>query len=170
MVAAPRLGRGDFGRKSSNLFWGTKTKIMTVKQALKEKNKLVVEIKSLHDIAKNYNSIEEGNPRRYSVKESLQKATELTKQLVELKSKIHRANAPVYEKIFLMAELKLRAKQIKVISCEEGKVSERYGSNISIKEVEINIAERDQMVKELELQIEKIQDELDTHNAITHID
>lgn len=143
---------------------------MTVKQALKEKNKLVVEIKSLHEIARNHNSIEEGNPRRYSVRESLEKASELTQKLVELKAKIHRANAPVYEKIFLMAELKMRAKQIKAMSCDEGKVTERYGSVASVKSAEINIAERDSIIKLIELDIEKIQDELDVHNATTHID
>ena len=143
---------------------------MTVKQALKEKNKLVTEIKSLYDIARNYNSIEEGNPRRYSVNGSLQRAQELTTKLVELKSKIHRANAPVYDKIFLMAELKMRAKLIKSMGCEEGKTTERYGSIVSIKEVEINVAQKDQMVKDIELQIEKLQDELDVHNATTKID
>ena len=143
---------------------------MTVKQALKEKNKLVTEIKSLYEIARNYNSIEEGNPRRYSVNGSLQRAYELTTKLVELKTKIHKANAPVYDKIFLMAELKMRAKLIKSISCEEGKVNERYGSVVSVKEVEINVAQKDQMVKDIEVQIEKLQDELDTHNATTEID
>lgn len=143
---------------------------MTVKQALKQKNKLVTEIKSLYDTARNYNSIEEGNPRRYSVKECLDQATELTKQLVELKAKIHRANAPVYEKIFLMSELKTRVKQLKAMGCEEGKVTERYGSVASVKTVEINIAEKDVMVKSIEAEIEMLQEELDTHNAITKID
>lgn len=143
---------------------------MTIKQALKEKNKIVTEIKSLYDVARSYNSIEEGNPRRYSVKGSLERANELTKKLVELKTKIHRANAPVYDKIFLMAELKMRAKLIKTMGCEEGKVNERYGSIVSVKEVEINVSERDQIVKDLELEIEKLQDILDVHNATTSID
>lgn len=143
---------------------------MTVKQALKEKNKLVTEIKSLYEIARNYNSIEEGNPRRYSVNASLQRAYELTTKLVELKTKIHKANAPVYDKIFLMAELKVRAKLIKSMSCEEGKVNERYGSVVSVKEVEVNVTQKDQMVKDIEVQIEKLQDELDIHNATTKID
>lgn len=142
---------------------------MTVKQALKEKNKLVVEIMKLYVIAKEHNSIEEGNPRRYSVVESLAKAAELTNQLVELKAKLHRANAPVYEKIFLMAELKSSAKILKSLNCDEGKVVERYGSSVSIKQVEVNIKERDVMLKSIEEKIEKLQDELDTHNATTYI-
>ena len=143
---------------------------MTVKQALKEKNKLVVEIMKHYLIAKEHNSIEQGNPRRYSVKAALEIAKELTKDLVDLKTKIHKANAPVYDKIFLMAELKSSAKLLKGINCEEGKVTERFGSSVSIKEVEINIVQRNEMINNLEAQIEQLQDELDAHNATTQID
>ena len=142
---------------------------MTVKQALKQKNKLVADIKACHSIVENHNSIEVGNTRRYSVKAKLDEAADLTKKLVDLKTKIHTANQPVYSKIFYMAELKGLVKQLKKISVDEGKVTERYGSIQSIKEVEINIADRDKMVKDLETIIEKLQDELDVHNATTEI-
>jgi hypothetical protein len=142
---------------------------MNVKQALKAKNKLTTQIKALYEIAKNHNSIEEGNLRRYSVNGVLNDAEELTKELVDLKTKIHQANQPVYGKIFLMAELKGKVKQLKGMSCEEGKVTERFGSIQSVKEVEINIAQKDQMIKDLENQIEGLQDELDVHNATTTI-
>jgi uncharacterized alpha-E superfamily protein len=89
--------------------------------------------------------------------------------LVELKTKIHLANAPVYDLIFQMSELKNQIKQLKSIPVDEGKVTERYGSVTAIKEVELNIAERDNLVKGLELQIEELQDKLDTHNAITEL-
>jgi hypothetical protein len=142
---------------------------MNVKQALKAKNKLTTKIKELYSIAKDNNSIEQGNPRRYSIVGVLNEANELTKELVDLKAKIHRANQPVYDKIFLMAELKGRVKQLKGIGCEEGKVTERYGSLQAIKEVEINIVQRNEMIENLEAEIEQLQDELDTHNAITQI-
>ena len=143
---------------------------MTIKQALKEKNKLVVEIANLYNIAKTYNSIEEGNVRRYSVENSLTNIQDLIDKLVELKTKIHKANAPVYNKIFLMSELKTFAKQLKGISCEEGKVIERYGSVASVKNVEINVKQRDLMLKNIESKIESLQDDLDYHNATTSID
>ncbi len=142
---------------------------MNVKQALKAKNKLTTKIKELYSIAKDNNSIEQGNPRRYSVIGLLNEANELTRELVDLKSKIHTANQPVYSKIFLMAELKGRVKQLKAISCEEGKVTERFGSVQSVKEVEIDIVLRNKMIESLEAEIEQLQDELDTHNAITQI-
>jgi hypothetical protein len=142
---------------------------MNIKQALKLKNKLVAQIKEQYEIAKAHNSIEQGNTRRYSVNGAIQKAEELAIALVELKTQIHAANAPVYGLIFQMSELKNQVKQLKAIPVEEGKVTERYSSSSSIKEVELNIAERDNLVKVLEDKIEAIQDKLDTHNITTEL-
>jgi hypothetical protein len=142
---------------------------MNIKQALKLKNKLVTQIKEQYEIAKAHNSIEQGNPRRYSALKAIGEAEKLAIELAELKTKIHLANAPVYDLIFQMSELKNQIKQLKSIPVEEGKVTERYGSVTTIKEVELNIAERDNIVKSLENKIEAIQDKLDTHNAITEL-
>ena len=116
-----------------------------------------------------FNSQEEGNIRRYSVQDALDKAVELTLELTNLKTKIHLANAPVYDKIFRMAELKNRIKELRKIPTEEGKAESRYSSVVSVKEVEINIAQLDEMVQILEARIEEIQAELDVHNTTTQI-
>jgi len=142
---------------------------MNVKQALQAKNKLVAEIKECYRILQTQNSIEEGNPRRYSVKKKLEEVVELTNSLVQLKSKLHRANAPVYDKIFQMAELKGIIKELKKMDVSEGKQTERYGSVVSVKEVEMNVIERDDKVKEYESEVERIQNELDIHNSNTFI-
>ena len=142
---------------------------MNIKQALKLKNKLVTQIKEQYEIAKAHNSIEQGNPRRYSAVAAINKAEELSNELAELKTKIHLANAPVYDLIFQMSELKNQIKQLKSIPVDEGKVTERYGSVTAIKEVELDIAQRDTIVKGLENKIEAIQDKLDTHNATTEL-
>ena len=44
---------------------------MTVKQALKLKNRLIGEIRQLNQRVHEYNSVVEGNVRPYSVKETL---------------------------------------------------------------------------------------------------
>jgi hypothetical protein len=142
---------------------------MNVSQALKKKNKLAVELKKQYAIAQKFNSQEVGNPRRYSVLEALKNATEITTELVELKTKIHLANAPVYDKIFRMAELKGRIKELKKIPTDEGKQEGRYGSPASEKEVEIDIAQMDNMISVIETEIEEIQAELDRHNTLTNI-
>jgi hypothetical protein len=142
---------------------------MNVSQALKQKNKLIVELKKQYQIAQKFNSQEEGNIRRYSVQNALDRAVELTMELTDLKTKIHLANTPVYDKIFRMAELKNRIKELRKIPTEEGKTEARFSSVASVKEVEINIAQLDEMVQTLEVRIEEIQAELDVHNATTQI-
>lgn len=142
---------------------------MNVKQALKAKNKLVGEIKECYKIIQSQNSIEEGNPRRYKVKEQIAKIAQLTDELVQLKAQLHRANSDVYEKIFQMAEIKGIIKELKKMDVSEGKQDSRYGSVVSVKEVEVNVVERDTIVKEYEAEVERIQNELDIHNSITII-
>jgi uncharacterized small protein (DUF1192 family) len=142
---------------------------MNVKQALKAKNKLVTDLKAQYQILQKYNSIEQGNPRRYSMTNTLEKIKTLQAELVELKSKIHKANQPVYDKIFALAELKGMIKELRKVSTEEGKSSDRYSSVISVKEVELNVTDIDSGVSILESQIEQLQDELDVHNATTQI-
>jgi hypothetical protein len=142
---------------------------MNVKQALKVKNKLVGDIKECYRIIQTQNSIEEGNPRRYSVKEKIAEIAQLTDELVQLKAQLHRANAPVYEKIFQMAEIKGIIKELKKMDVSEGKQDSRYGSVVSVKEVEMTVIERDVIVKQYEAEVEKLQNELDIHNSNTII-
>jgi hypothetical protein len=142
---------------------------MTIKQALKEKNRLAKEIHDLYAKAQQFNSIERGNTRKYEIAGLLDQARKLTNKLVELKTQIHLANAPVYHLIFALSELKNSVKELKMISTEEGKVTGRYAQTESFKEVEIDEVAKDRLVKELEVEIDGIQDQLDTHNAITEI-
>ena len=145
---------------------------MTIKQALKLKNKLVKEITEAMVKVQTYNSVEVGNTKPYSSKESLDEVTNLTNQLVELKTKIHQANLPVYGKIFRMSELKSLVSKLKSIDCTEGKTNEsrRYGESATIiKTTVFDQVEMDNLITYYEGEIEKIQEELDVHNASTHI-
>lgn len=142
---------------------------MNVKQALKQKNKLVTDLKAQYEILKKYNSIEEGNPRRYSMKDTLDKIDTLQFELVKLKAKIHKANQPVYDKIFALAELKGLVKELKKVPTDEGKQVERYGSVQSVKEVELNIVDIQNKVEALGETIEELQNQLDIHNSNTQI-
>jgi len=146
---------------------------MTIKQALKYKNKLTQKVNEAFQRAYSYNSYEFGETRPYDVKESLTEYFKLSDELILLKDKIHQANRPVYYKIFELSELKSQASKIKTLDCQEGKVQDRYsrmsGEAPIVKTAIINIVERDNMVVSIEERIEKIQEELDTHNATTTI-
>jgi hypothetical protein len=135
---------------------------MNVKQGLKKKNTLVKEIQELYVRLSQYNSVEVGNERPY------QKSNEL----VELKTKIHKANTPVYDKIFRLSELKSTISRLKTLDCTEGVSTDYYSRNREnppVKTAEVSVVERDDMVKFMEGQIEDLQDILDNHNQNTEI-
>jgi hypothetical protein len=143
---------------------------MNIKQALKKKNVLVNEIKQEFAKIQNYNSVEVGNKRAYSATDALKKYLDKTDELITLKTAIHLANAPVYGKIFRLSELKSIIKFLNSINCTEGKETRSYSSvEARIMEAEIGIVERDNKVKAFEIEIDKIQDELDYHNATTEL-
>ena len=145
---------------------------MTIKQVLKFKNKLVQELNELTKRLHSNNSVIEGNERSYSSKETLTAIYKKIEEINIIKTKIHRANGPVYDKIFLMGELKSLVKSLKELDCTNGTVVDYYSRRSEspiIKNAEISIVERDNEVKFLESRIEQLQEELDQHNFTTTI-
>ena len=143
---------------------------MTIKQALKEKNRLIKAIEDEFKKIHAYNSIDESNTRPYSTQTSLENIIVLEDALIDIRTQIHRANIGVYDKIFRLSELKSLAKKLNQIDCSEGKVVDRYSrSEAVIKTAEITVIDRDTRVKMIEEEIELLQEELDTHNATTSI-
>jgi hypothetical protein len=117
-----------------------------------------------------YNSVEEGSTRVYDVVESMRNWLTMSEELVELKTKLHLANAPVYGKIFRMSELKSQLSNLRQLDCVDGKHFDRYGRGEAVvKTAKISVLEKDQLVLTIEEEIEKLQEELDEHNATTSI-
>jgi hypothetical protein len=143
---------------------------MKVKQALKYKKKLASKMNQEFSKVQMYNSVEEGSIRVYDVVESMRNWLTMSEELVELKTKLHLANAPVYGKIFRMSELKSQLSNLKQLDCVDGKYFDRYGRGEAVvKTVKISVLEKDQMVLTIEEEIERLQEELDEHNATTSI-
>lgn len=145
---------------------------MTIKQALKEKNKLTKQINSLVTRIQKYNSMEEGSVRTYDPREDMNNLTTTISQLVSLKTQLHQANTKVYDKIFRLSEYKGLVKYLRAIDCSEGKSNEsrRFGESATIVKTTIfGQVEMDNLITYYEGEIEKIQEELDAHNATTHI-
>jgi hypothetical protein len=144
---------------------------MNVAQALKRKARLLKEINDKWDIIRSHNSIIGGNRRKYDVKPELDEVGKLIGDLVELKTKIHLANGPVYHKIFLLSELKTQLRNLEGVNTTEGLVDVgRFGTSSTVfYEVEIDEIHKNGLVKELSNKIDELQDELDYHNSITQI-
>jgi hypothetical protein len=117
------------------------------------------------------NSMDEGAVRSYDPKESLEQALQMVDDLVNLKTKMHMANAEVYDKIFRMSEYKSLVKYLKALNCSQGTiVTSRYGDSTARQMTTvISEVERDSLVEKYETLIDNLQTELDTHNATTQI-
>jgi hypothetical protein len=142
---------------------------MNIKQALKQKNKLVGNNTELFQRLETNNSVEHGAIRHYDVDETLTQLLNNVDDLVELKTKIHKANMEVYHKIFELSELKNLVKLIRILDCAEGSVRNRRRFSDDETPIQkttiIDVVRRDNLVKMLETKIETLQDELDSHNA-----
>ena len=144
---------------------------MTIKQALKQKNKLIKNIAENTKLMQQHNSVEVGNQRPYSSVELYNEIQKDTKELASLKAKIHIANTPVMEDIFWMSEMKSTITALKKMDCTEGRSNRdrfRMESEVVLTS-EISLVSRNQEIKLLESKIEEIQDKLDTFNATTEI-
>ena len=144
---------------------------MNIKQALKLKNKLIKSISENTKLLQQYNTVEVGNPRPYSSTLLMVEISKATDELIALKSAIHRANAPMFEKIFEMSELKSTIKALQKLDCTEGKSNrDRYRMESElILTSEVSLVVRNGKIKNLEERIEYLQDEMDVFNATTEI-
>jgi len=144
---------------------------MNIKQALKLKNKLIKSIGDKTKLLQEYNTVEVGNSRPYSPVLLMGNITKSTYELIELKSKIHRANAPMFEKIFEMSELKSNIKALQKLDCTEGKSNRdryRMDSELTLTS-EVSLVERNEIIKGMEDRIEELQEEMDVFNSNTEI-
>lgn len=143
---------------------------MNIKKALRDKKKLAQKIISTFNHVSTYNSHEEGVIPPYSPKENFEEYIKSVNEMIELKTKIHIANMPVYDKIFRLSEYKSIVSQLRRLNCFSGKDMPRYGSEVrSIMVSDISLIERDKLIEQYEEEIEKLQDELDAHNSTTQI-
>jgi len=141
---------------------------MNLTKALKHKKKLVKQIDEMYIRFSKFNSIEKGSVS-YDAGEAFENWINLTDQLVDLKTKIHIANAGIADKIFKLGELKSIAAKLRNVETKEGTVKDRYTDAVSEYAVYMNLFDKDLRVKELEEQIETLQEEIEAYNALTMI-
>lgn len=145
---------------------------ITISRALKLKNKLVSEINKEWAKVSSYNSNIAEAVVPYDIEACYKRWEELKGKLVELKTKIHLANAPVYGVIFAMSEMKESAKLLNALVCQEGAIVDRYGRNETplVYATVITLATKEERIALLEKKIEEMQDVLEEHNASTKIE
>ena len=140
---------------------------MNITKALKLKKKLIKQADAVYNRFSKYNSVDVTAETPYDALAAYQEWIDLVNQLIDLKTKIHLANAPVYGKIFRMSELKSMISQLKRVSTTSGKVR-GYGEEV-VMEAAMTLVTRDSLINQFETEIDTLQDELEAHNALTKI-
>lgn len=141
---------------------------MTISQAFKKKNKLTKRLTELKSLLQQNNSIIEGSTSYYKMDDLMNEYVAVQNEIVDIKTRIMFANKPIQNKIFLLAELKGTASLLKGISTTEGVVP-GYRGETNTYVVEWNEIKLNLLKKEIEIQIEVLQEELDSFNHITKI-
>jgi hypothetical protein len=144
---------------------------MNLTKALKTKKKLVKQVDEAYTRFLAFNSHEAGMSTPYNAEEAFNAWLDLTKQLIDLKTKIQLANAPIAEKIFRLGELKNLSSRMRNVDVKEGMHRDRYtndGTQIEYVAF-MNLVAKDKQVKQWEAEIEALQEEIEAFNAITKI-
>lgn len=145
---------------------------MKLAKALKEKNRLVGEINRLKSLIQRENSRNVKSTSTVDVGAIWKQMEEATEKLIALKTAIFKANAGIYSKIVRMAELKDLSIWITHLNTNNEKSEQIYGERTIVTEFMAYKTREDvdNMTKDLQDQIAKLQDELDEYNATVQIE
>jgi len=152
---------------------------ITLSRVLKIKNKLAGEVKDLKNKIMSKNVILVGKntnleitTNKYNVHKMYEELKNKKSKLVNLKIIINDANREIIHNIFTISELKDTLKFISSLDIKEGVLSRSSYIDTDPQEYfsQIDDNERDKIKKELENQIDLIQEEIDQYNHNTIID
>ena len=146
---------------------------MNISKALKEKNRLVGQLNKLKVIIQRENSRRNDNVSQVDFEKTIKEFNSTQDKLVELKTAIAIATAPISEKLIQMAELKATIEFYKTIPIREGEEIVSIGYKGDSKEYTwksfINQQKVDEAISFFEKLINTLQDQIDEYNAITQI-
>lgn len=143
---------------------------VSVAKALKLKNRLVNRLaKTTQDIAQNNSCIEE-QKGRVDVAKLLELREKLTQAVVDVRVKVQAANVKIQGKLVLLSERKGDIVFFSALNTFDGVQRHNY-QNTEVKHVaHLQKVDVDNKVKQLEAEVDTLQDEIDAYNARTKID
>lgn len=150
--------------------------MITLSKALKIKNRLAGQLKTLQATAALHNSQEEGNTSSVNLDKVWLELEEAKTKLVAIKGKIGQATAPIAGVLAELSELKAELAFYETLHVVEGtrQSATGYGINQVVKTVtyvnRVNEAQKQEAKKNIQEKIEAIQDRIDEFNATTKIE
>ena len=141
---------------------------VTLAKALKLKNRLAGRLAKIDSDLQNYNSVPAGSDQP-DIRTIYEGRKTLVGQLVELKVAINAANQSSQRTIFRLGELKSQVALLGKMSTKHGNVLEEYARTQVQYIAQFRKVDVDRAVRELEVEIDRLQEELDAFNYRTTI-
>lgn len=146
---------------------------MKLHKALKQRKKLIGEIAKLKADIQGKNSYMVGslNAEKYNVPKLYEELLSKIDELTGLKFVINEANREIQSKIYVLAEYKALISFWNGVSTAEGlQESGRFGSDTTREyKVQVDEETRNKYVKEFQVRVDALQEEIDTYNYTTDI-
>ncbi len=143
---------------------------ISLAQALKHKNRLTKEVRQLSELVNQWNSVIVGSQRAVDVPASFQELKSKIEALARLKAAIQNANAPIQEKIFLLAELKGLHAALARLNTAAGPAPIGYSGEVTEYEAALSGAHVLEEQRRITKDMNRLQDEIDTFNALTKVE
>lgn len=142
---------------------------ISLAKALKLKNRLAGRLAQEGANVRLYNSRLKEAPAEINVEEAFSIRSQLSQGLIDLKTKLYKANLGIQEKLYTLAEKKGDIEFLKTIPTKYGKERHDY-QNTEVEYVAwLRKGEVDSKVRILEGEIDALQDEIDEYNVATKI-
>ena len=139
---------------------------ITLAQALKEKNRLAGEITNLWNLVQRENSCWDNHTRCIDIRQTLEMIETYTEKLIELKTKIGKANQGNLENMYSLEELKSKISKLDGIDTDEDvKFVGVQGTIKMVRSPDVTASEVLKMKKELQIRCNQLQDALDAYNV-----
>lgn len=143
---------------------------LTLAKCLKVKNRLTGRLNEVQSDVQCYNSVLEEQAGKVDIKALLERRGQILESLVDLKTRLMKANAPIQADLIRQGELKGTVQFLQGIQTRDG--VERHGyQNTEVKYVAVlKKQDVDQQRRDLEKEIDTIQDRVDAFNHQTKIE
>ena len=145
---------------------------VSLARALKEKNRVAGRLAKAREIVREENSKDKSLPRRVDVEAAYAEARELKRRLVDIKTAISLANAPIVAKILELDEVKSEITFLDNLNVKEGRFEELSYNSKTIHEFEAVVGQARVLaeIAELQKRADALQDALDDFNASTKVE
>ena len=144
-------------------------KSVTIARALKEKNRIAGQLAKTRNILSLKNSHARGDVIKVDLEHLFKEEEKLLGRLVKIKTKIAAANKEIVGKIVELAEIKSRIAWVSGIDTYEGARSDRC-SNSQEYVATFDELEQADLLKKLQRQANRLQDQIDEYNGTRHIE